>query len=291
MNYAEIYEAVIARYRQNPPNKRKEYCEDHHVKPRSFGGTDDPENIVTLPVRVHIFCHELLYKHWKDLAWQMRDDEVISKAGLMALALDRLRNGTERQTKVSMNFKSKVFANAKADGHETLKHMIWINDGQKNTMVDSRNPNAIPAGWSRGMLYRDQRKGRIWVTNGKTDLHLDPGIKIPTGYIRGRTKGCSSAAHMTWITDGHTDKYIDNSESIPAGWRKGRSGIAGEKSGQVRRNRIHEYNGKLYTQGELSKLLGYSMNHVCQLLKQGLTPDDIAARKNSGVNRRKGVKR
>lgn len=96
MNYAEIYETVIAKYRQNPPDKQKEYCENHHVKPRSFGGTNDPENIVTLPVRVHIFCHELLYKHWKDLAWRTQDDEVISKAGLMALALDRLRNGTER---------------------------------------------------------------------------------------------------------------------------------------------------------------------------------------------------
>ena len=68
---------------------------------------------------------------------------------------------------------------------------------------------------------------------------------------------------MIWITDGHTDKYIDNSESIPTGWHKGRSGIAGEKSGQIKRNRIHEYNGKLYTQVELSKLLGYSMNHIC----------------------------
>ena len=84
---------------------------------------------------------------------------------------------------------------------------------------------------------------------------------------------------MTWITDGHTDKYIDNSESIPTGWHKGRSGIADEKSGQIKRNRIHKYNGKLYTQTELSKLLGYSISNICRLLKQGLTPDDIAARK------------
>lgn len=280
MNYAEIYETVIAKYRQNPPDKQKEYCENHHVKPRSFGGTDDPENIVTLPIRVHIFCHELLYKHWKDLAWQTRDDEVISKAGLMALALDRLRNGTERQTKVSMNFRSKVFANAKADGHEALKHMIWINDGQKNTMVDSRNPNAIPVGWTRGMLYRDQRKGRIWVTNGKTDLHLDPDVAIPVGYVRGRTNGCKN--NMVWITNGKQDRYV-KANLIPKGWKRGRVEIAGEKSFRKNMCQIYEYNGKKYSMTELAKIFGYSLSMIHWFIHKGLTPDDIAARKNGKV--------
>ena len=157
-------------------------------------------------------------------------------------------------------------------------------------MVDSRNPNAIPDGWSRGMLYRDQRKGRIWVTNGKTDLRLDPRTAIPANYVRGRTNGCNAAASMIWITNGQIDRYISNVENIPIGWYKGRSGIAGEKSGQIKRNKTHRYNGSLYTQIELSKMFGYSKNYICQLLKQGLTPDEIAARKNSKVNKRKGVK-
>ena len=49
----------------------EEYTETHHVKPRSLGGTDIPENIVKLTAREHFICHWLLTKmttgedHWK----------------------------------------------------------------------------------------------------------------------------------------------------------------------------------------------------------------------------------
>lgn len=38
------------------------YYELHHIKPRSFGGTDDKENLVKLTAREHFICHWLLVK-------------------------------------------------------------------------------------------------------------------------------------------------------------------------------------------------------------------------------------
>lgn len=38
------------------------YHENHHIIPRSLGGTDDPENIVKLLYREHYLCHWLLCK-------------------------------------------------------------------------------------------------------------------------------------------------------------------------------------------------------------------------------------
>jgi len=198
--------------------------------------------MVTLPVRVHIFCHELLYKHWKDLAWKTMDNEAISNAGLMALALDRLHNGTERQTNAMACFSSKVFAHAKADGHETLKNMIWINDGRQNTMVDRRNPKAIPEGWVRGMLYKDNRHDYVWVTNGKKDMRLTSKTKIPSGYWLGRTHG-SGAKNMFWINNGIIDKYVKKDSLIPDGWVKGRLSICGDNSIRRRKTKIHEFRG------------------------------------------------
>lgn len=106
MNYIGIYNRIVGIYRQNPPDKKKRYCEEHHIIPRSFGGLDVPENIVTLPVRTHIFCHELLFMHWKSTG----DD---AKAAKMAWALKRFALGKARQKKdIRHCFKSKVFAKA-----------------------------------------------------------------------------------------------------------------------------------------------------------------------------------
>lgn len=38
------------------------YCERHHILPRSLGGTDDLDNIVSLTAREHFVCHLLLTK-------------------------------------------------------------------------------------------------------------------------------------------------------------------------------------------------------------------------------------
>jgi hypothetical protein len=38
------------------------YTEQHHVQPRSLGGSDDPDNLVNLTAREHFICHWLLVK-------------------------------------------------------------------------------------------------------------------------------------------------------------------------------------------------------------------------------------
>ena len=43
-------------------NKKDQYCETHHIVPRSFGGSDDNSNLVNLTAREHFIAHELLVK-------------------------------------------------------------------------------------------------------------------------------------------------------------------------------------------------------------------------------------
>ena len=38
------------------------YTEQHHIQPRSLGGSDDPDNLVNLTAREHFVCHWLLVK-------------------------------------------------------------------------------------------------------------------------------------------------------------------------------------------------------------------------------------
>lgn len=60
MNYEKLYENLIAKRRAlGAPNGYKEI---HHILPKSFGGTDDTENLIALTAREHFMAHRFLAK-------------------------------------------------------------------------------------------------------------------------------------------------------------------------------------------------------------------------------------
>jgi hypothetical protein len=60
MNYKTIYDSIIEyRKTQQPVN---EYCETHHIIPKSIGGSNNQDNLVILTAREHFICHLLLVK-------------------------------------------------------------------------------------------------------------------------------------------------------------------------------------------------------------------------------------
>lgn len=74
MNYKYQYYKIID-YRKNNPLPDDAYGENHHIKPKSEGGTNDKDNLVLLTAREHYICHLLLAKIYDDYkmwyAWNM----------------------------------------------------------------------------------------------------------------------------------------------------------------------------------------------------------------------------
>jgi hypothetical protein len=62
MKYKQIYESIIHK-RQNKPVDG--YTENHHILPKSLGGSDDKNNKVRLTAKEHFICHYLLTKIYK----------------------------------------------------------------------------------------------------------------------------------------------------------------------------------------------------------------------------------
>lgn len=60
MNYQKIHNDIIARAQGRI--KGEQYYEEHHITPRSLGGTDDKENLVLLTPEEHYLVHQLLVK-------------------------------------------------------------------------------------------------------------------------------------------------------------------------------------------------------------------------------------
>jgi len=60
MNYKKIYSNLISKAKER--RKPDCYCENHHIIPKSHGGSDRKENLVYLTAREHFLAHWLLLK-------------------------------------------------------------------------------------------------------------------------------------------------------------------------------------------------------------------------------------
>jgi hypothetical protein len=59
MNYVKLYENLIEKWRHETIEDGV-YSEKHHIIPRCLGGSDEEENLILLPARVHYVAHEIL---------------------------------------------------------------------------------------------------------------------------------------------------------------------------------------------------------------------------------------
>jgi 5-methylcytosine-specific restriction endonuclease McrA len=59
MNYQKLYDQLIERAKLRVLDG---YCEKHHIVPKSLGGSNNKENIVSLTAREHFLAHWLLFK-------------------------------------------------------------------------------------------------------------------------------------------------------------------------------------------------------------------------------------
>ena len=80
------------------------YTEIHHIKPRSLGGVDTPENLVKLTPREHFVCHWLLVK--------MTTGQEHHK---MLNALRMMRAEKQGQQRYTTKITARVYANIKEE--------------------------------------------------------------------------------------------------------------------------------------------------------------------------------
>lgn len=147
MNYQKIYDSII-NYRID--NQPEGYNEKHHIIPRSFGGTDDVENLVRLTPREHFICHWLLTK--------IHQTGRLHHKAIHAFAMMMWRHGKkqERYRCSSRTYEylkiqySKVLSKSQKGEKNSNFGMMWIcNVELKENAKISKNSD-IPDGWVKG---------------------------------------------------------------------------------------------------------------------------------------------
>lgn len=62
MNHQRVYESIIAKAQMENRTKKNGYYEEHHIAPRSEGGSNRRDNLVLLTAKEHYVAHHLLWK-------------------------------------------------------------------------------------------------------------------------------------------------------------------------------------------------------------------------------------
>lgn len=121
--YTKIYYSIInsANARDLPKNI---YSEQHHIIPRSIGGNNSKDNLVTLTAREHFVCHLLLTK--------MTFGENKIKMSLAAYMLVSATSKNQNRYKVT----NRVYNQLKINFSEAKKGKATWNKGKKVTDIN-----------------------------------------------------------------------------------------------------------------------------------------------------------
>jgi len=112
--YYDWYYRIVERAKTR---ELESYTEKHHILPRSLGGSNEPENIVSLTAREHFVCHILLTK--------MTENENRSK---MICAVQRFINRNKKQKVIIVTSRQ----------YESCRKLYSKNHPMKNKKISEK---------------------------------------------------------------------------------------------------------------------------------------------------------
>lgn len=151
MNYEKIYNSLVEYRKLIPPHG---YCENHHILPKSLGGSDSPENLVKLTAREHFIAHLLLAKIHK---YGPAHFKMVKAIKMMLSSSPTHERYTPART---YEFIRKDFATAQSICQSGAKNSqfgtVWMN----HILVGSKRvkselvPDLIEQGWFLGKTLK-----------------------------------------------------------------------------------------------------------------------------------------
>lgn len=245
MDYQRIYDAIISSRRNNPPEG---YSENHHIIPRSFGGSNTSENMVRLTAREHFLCHWLLTKihpsgrlHYKaihafvSMAWLHSENQ--QRYRCTARLYEKLKQEhSALMSRTQQGSRNSQYGTCwvwhELIGSKKIKKNLlpeYIEQGWykgKNLSFEKMTPDEVR--WNRGIEKRRiASTNRVWTKESRQKLsELNKGKVFSTEHKKNLSEGhtglVGNNAGKVWINDGQRQKLIDINKPIPLNWNRGR---------------------------------------------------------------------
>jgi len=154
MDCRRIYDSIIEKRKLETPEG---YVEKHHILPRSLGGNDDAENIVSLTAREHFVCHYLLAKMYEKetFEWYKMNHAFI----IMKASSDNHKRyfNSRLYENLRKNFSS-VMSKLQTGSGNSQYGTRWVhNISLKQSRKIPKN-DPLPDGWSEGRKIKWHNK-------------------------------------------------------------------------------------------------------------------------------------
>lgn len=227
--YTRWYYAIIESARNNPPEG---YTEKHHIIPKCMGGTNEPENLVSLSARQHFICHLLLPKmtngkHRRDSSfalWSMlyghsknhqrykpsaRIYEISKKK--IARAISELHTGKEVSKETREKIRKKALGRSSSKKGKTNIELY----GEEKAAIISQKASESSKGqiaWNKGKEHKwrkhtEESKRKISEGNkGKTFTHTDETKEKISKSMKGRENYWLKGQTPWTKIHGHTEE-------------------------------------------------------------------------------------
>lgn len=181
--YYKIYNDIIEKAITTNRYKNKDvYYENHHILPKSLGGTDDKDNLALLTAREHYIVHKLLCKFCKS-----------PKMIYAFWCFQSYKTSYIVKNSKDYNLCKIKLIKILSDTHSNT---TFINDGFINKKI--RNYDVLPDGWCYGILQSSDTKklmsvvlsethsNTMWVNNSVVNRKIKNVIELPIGWVKGR---------------------------------------------------------------------------------------------------------
>lgn len=200
MNYSNIYTQLIDHAKSKQLSKKDCYIEQHHIIPRSEGGTDDKSNLVNLTAREHYIAHLLLAKIYDDDA--MYSAVVFMQTGHIKDRAFKFNSHLYAKMRIAFGKKSSEEQKGKQAGKNNPMHGKSIFDfmtpekieqWRKNHLDACKKRRGLPSGM-KGKHHTEEKKKQIsesmkgfyWWNNGIVAVrsHECPGKDFKRGRLK-----------------------------------------------------------------------------------------------------------
>lgn len=264
--YSRIYNQIVSAAKSKSRSKKDdEYYENHHIIPRSLGGSDLSENLVLLTAKEHYLCHWLLMK--------MTGGRDYYKMTSAFSKMVFCKNSSQKRNYTSAQYEraKKIFSKARKGvktGRPAWNKGLTVSDPRVKRNIEaslitkSQRIYIISQQTKEKLSYHSRTRPRTplsdkhkknlslkksGISNGPHSVetkqkqsgveYYDPktlkvirfkaymGEVPPNDWIKGRP----SMKKWIWVTNGNVNRKINITQEIPDGFMRGRSVCRNEK--------------------------------------------------------------
>ena len=156
MDYKRIYNEIIDNRKLN---KFDGYTENHHIIPKSIGGSNKKENLVELSAREHFICHYLLTKMYPYKSKEFYSMiKAFSMMGCCSDNQERYINSRLYESNKNNFINAQKISQSGKSNSQYETRWKWIHNDETKKIKKISFDATIPDGWEYGLTFNQKEK-------------------------------------------------------------------------------------------------------------------------------------